>query len=383
MGERGIFYFNCAERFRWHADIKPDNILWVDGKFKLADPGFAMFIEKEKGVLPQTEFKGGTETYGEHSCYTAQRSDSVGAPECSPNKPRGKVGQTIDTWSLGCLLSIASTWVVLGFQGLMQFEILRVEARADALKKRPKVNSVSTVKVPGSKDAFHDEEKVLDAVTIWHEYVRGQIRKSDTVTPAILDLVDRWMLLRDPEERLSMSKLCDMLSATTRAAEAEGAAIPPPPEIVLRSLQQTDREASNKPLHEALAKLGDRLQAIKSGRKPSSLVPLMKTSHRSFSFPGAGAESSPRQMQMDSTATAFPAVIPEAQESSPLARQSVDPALRTSTMATNYSNNASIQEHIEAQKTQKGVKKLISSLKRPDRELETWLKGRDIVSFLR
>lgn len=267
----------------------------------------------------------------------------------------------------------------------MQFEMLRVDARADALKKRSKANGVSVVKVTGSKDAFHDEEEVLEAVTIWHKYVNGQIRKSDTVTPAILDLVDRYMLLRDPEERLSMSKLCDMLSTMTREAEAEGAAIPPPPEIVRRSLKQTDHKASNEPLHKALAKLGERLQAIKNGRKPSSLVPLMKTSHRSFSFPSAGAESSPRQMQMDCATATLPAVIPEAQESSPLARQSADPAaMRTNTMATTSSINiASIQEHIDAQKAQKGMKRLFSTLKRPDRELETWLKGRDIVSFLR
>ena len=72
---------------RWHADIKPDNILSVervtvnttfDGnensepvkrekKFKLADPGFAKFVEKTKkdseGV-PKQRLRGGTETYG-------------------------------------------------------------------------------------------------------------------------------------------------------------------------------------------------------------------------------------------------------------------------------------------------------------------------------
>jgi hypothetical protein len=36
----------------------------VEGEFKLADPGFAMFIEKKDEAKPETEFKGGTETYG-------------------------------------------------------------------------------------------------------------------------------------------------------------------------------------------------------------------------------------------------------------------------------------------------------------------------------
>jgi serine/threonine protein kinase len=46
---------------RWHRDIKPDNILCVQGKFKLADMGFAQFV-KETGDVPKTKLLGGTET---------------------------------------------------------------------------------------------------------------------------------------------------------------------------------------------------------------------------------------------------------------------------------------------------------------------------------
>jgi hypothetical protein len=52
---------------RWHADIKPDNILSVQDKFKLADPGFARFVkrtDKEQNVV----LRGGTEIYGNHRC---------------------------------------------------------------------------------------------------------------------------------------------------------------------------------------------------------------------------------------------------------------------------------------------------------------------------
>lgn len=66
-------------RSRWHTDIKPDNILFVEdsikeddqemdpNKFKLADPGFAKFVRKppndSRGV-PKQVLEGGTETYG-------------------------------------------------------------------------------------------------------------------------------------------------------------------------------------------------------------------------------------------------------------------------------------------------------------------------------
>jgi hypothetical protein len=53
---------------RWHADIKPDNILRVQERFKLADPGFARFKKKNaKEKVPREYIFGGTETYGNFS----------------------------------------------------------------------------------------------------------------------------------------------------------------------------------------------------------------------------------------------------------------------------------------------------------------------------
>jgi hypothetical protein len=57
-----------AHTSRWHADIKPDNILSVQGKFKLADPGFATFIPKKDGI-PKEHVSGGTETYGNTTAF--------------------------------------------------------------------------------------------------------------------------------------------------------------------------------------------------------------------------------------------------------------------------------------------------------------------------
>ncbi len=49
----------------WHADVKPDNILSVQGKFKLSDPGFATFKFKSEQD-PEEFLLGGTETYGKY-----------------------------------------------------------------------------------------------------------------------------------------------------------------------------------------------------------------------------------------------------------------------------------------------------------------------------
>lgn len=55
---------------RWHADIKPDNILQVQNRFKLADPGFAKIV---KAVEPdqRTKIVGGTRTFGECNVITS------------------------------------------------------------------------------------------------------------------------------------------------------------------------------------------------------------------------------------------------------------------------------------------------------------------------
>lgn len=57
--------FEVTNCFRWHADIKLDNILLVHGGFKLADFGFAKFAETENQAKPPEQLVvGGTDTFG-------------------------------------------------------------------------------------------------------------------------------------------------------------------------------------------------------------------------------------------------------------------------------------------------------------------------------
>jgi serine/threonine protein kinase len=63
-----LAHWKMSDKTSWHADIKPDNILIVKHKFKLADPGFARFVRKtEKNSVigrDSTIIKGATTTYG-------------------------------------------------------------------------------------------------------------------------------------------------------------------------------------------------------------------------------------------------------------------------------------------------------------------------------
>lgn len=66
-------------------------------------------------------------------------------------------------------------------------------------------------------DYFHDGETVLTEVTKWHQILRENFRSSDTITPKVLDIVDREMLLADSTNRTSAhnlySKLIDTLDS--------------------------------------------------------------------------------------------------------------------------------------------------------------------------
>lgn len=92
--------------------------------------------------------------------------------------------QIEDVWSLGCILSEAATFVVLGHQGLLQYEIVRRAALSNLGIKD--LNDLS----------FHDGNEVLSEVRDWHEYLRSACRIGmDKCTRPILNLLDREVLV--------------------------------------------------------------------------------------------------------------------------------------------------------------------------------------------
>jgi hypothetical protein len=85
-------------------------------------------------------------------------------------------------WSLGCTLSVAATYLVLGTQGVNLYKSIRIKASKNG-------------------DAFHDGTVVLQIVTKWHRYLRASRRHADVFTHAILDVVDEDMLIPEKERK--------------------------------------------------------------------------------------------------------------------------------------------------------------------------------------
>ncbi|KAH9218138.1 hypothetical protein DL95DRAFT_521669 [Leptodontidium sp. 2 PMI_412] len=228
-------YKGNEEYHGWHADIKPDNILIVQGQFKLADPGFTTFIRaNDSDPDPKAVLLGGTITYA--------------APECGNNTARGPmdaVPQTIDTWSLGCVFSVAASWVVLGEQGIKQYRTIRQKALRKILDGRTQSDDMSRNQGLNSivGDYFHDGHGVLNDVIGWHNYLRQALRKTDTITGRILDLVEKGMLVGNPQERMKAKGVCDSLSIIMR--DCSSTFSEEVPKSILASLYEMDKEATS------------------------------------------------------------------------------------------------------------------------------------------
>ena len=136
----------------------------------------------------------------------------IGAPEY-PGRSEHPVSQAIDIWSLACVFSLAATWIIHDHSGVDMFHKVRQRAIKKYIEAhRNQTESHNQTPKVSEGDQFHNGREVLDAVTEWHKYLRTLIRKSDTITCQVLDLVDDEMLLGTPERRIKANDLCFKLA---------------------------------------------------------------------------------------------------------------------------------------------------------------------------
>ena len=123
----------------------------------------------------------------------------LGAPECSCRDLCGNkipVSQKADVWSLGCVVSMAATWMVSGPPGIRE------------LGNRIKLTVLDTgIEDHRSRPRFHDGRNVLPVISNWHKTLRRNVHINDHFTTSVLDLVDNHMLQGDPKLRLNSKEL--------------------------------------------------------------------------------------------------------------------------------------------------------------------------------
>ena len=101
-------------RYGRHGDLKPENILWFSGSdggiLKISDFGLSEYsTNHSKSYRP----KSGVRT-----------SMSYRPPEC--DLKGGKIGQSYDIWTLGCLYLEFITWLLGGWELVKAFEEKRM-----------------------------------------------------------------------------------------------------------------------------------------------------------------------------------------------------------------------------------------------------------------
>lgn len=169
---------------------------------------------------------------------------TLAAPECYARRQdfQVHVTQSVDIWSIGCVLSMAATWLVLGYQGIGQFRIIRQKAIDGLVRQQQNDTSGGETIMHG--DFFHNGREVLPEVKQWHLLLRSSIRKTDHITSALLDLVETRLLIA-VDSRISAEELYTTLQRLIGETEVEET--DPEMDALMKTLVEIDQNAPSTP----------------------------------------------------------------------------------------------------------------------------------------
>lgn len=98
-----------------------------------------------------------------------------------------------------------------------------------------------------SGDWFHDGQKVLDAILEWHQILRDSLRSSDLTTGKVLELIERTMLVGDPQHRRNAKELCEDLQSIVESSRPPKYPLTSTTKAIMQSLQSVDDESPDRP----------------------------------------------------------------------------------------------------------------------------------------
>ncbi|KAH7308564.1 kinase-like domain-containing protein [Stachybotrys elegans] len=184
-----------------HQDLKPSNILVFPNSkshsayaytLKIADFGAC-----RTPLVPSITTIPGTRASRTYTPPELHLNDTV----------RYSVDEGVDMWAMGCILIETAVWISFGEQGRQDFRDMRMKETAQ----------LPDHKNDGRSDCFHDNERVLKCVEQVGEWIRTNGRQCDTITPLVVDLVLKHLLL-EAGQRITSRILYNRLSVLIKDA---------------------------------------------------------------------------------------------------------------------------------------------------------------------
>ncbi|KAF4776102.1 protein kinase [Colletotrichum scovillei] len=173
-----------------HGDIKPENILFFHDRVQ----GQSQLVVADLGLTRI------------HSATTASKAERPAGFTYTYRPPECDVGlydgRKADIWSLGCVMSVAATWMILGSKGVKTFDTNRLTKADDGFD-----NSFFEVSKDREKGI---RVKLKAAVSHWI----SQLHRAPTAsmfTHDLLNLIQSGMLEVDGSKRLSSGDIVSSL----------------------------------------------------------------------------------------------------------------------------------------------------------------------------
>lgn len=368
---------HAAEYRIVHEDLKPDNILLQKGKSKfkfrskIADFGCSHIRSVNRGEEDRlADDQHGHPTYSAPETTHHQRWMETG-----PNR----ISSAADIWSMGCILSEVAAWVVLGEPGRQEY----------AKERRNEIRNFHTFKGSNYSDCFHNGSEALVAVRAMHDRIAKSRQPSDNVTPDILDIVEKKMLVWNPVERWEAKSLMERFQQIL--AERDSADPPSTPEKHAddRSADHLARLTSDS--LDIAEKLGALQVSTPERPAPTPLTNSRPLSGSSMSS-GGSANSPPQSASLDQVLTRSSSRLKRLKSlrlssflsvssasSSTIKSPSPTSATRTGTPQDNYLSISDVINYREDRKNKRPVKPRVDEL---IGQLRTNLSARDHIFFI-
>ncbi|KAI1416916.1 kinase-like domain-containing protein [Hypoxylon sp. FL1857] len=225
-----------------HEDIKPENILLFRGpsgsRFdfvpKIAD--FGLFTHVRESNANSSEAMG-LDKVGNQLYSSPESSHNAPYTEKAPNM----INTRSDIFSFGAVLSDVCAWIKGGHDEIVRYRNRRIAHH----------RTIRTFRGNDYEGCFHDGVSRLPVVDEMHRSIREHCQSvNDTITPRIIDIMDKHMLLANVNDRYNAKQLEEKFQQIFDSPDQNSLKFTP-------DVDSLDRQVVTEPGNMSLADLGE------------------------------------------------------------------------------------------------------------------------------